>query len=90
MREEERSLSKLPPYKMKKNEHNDPSFSRKQAWPITTGAQPFVKEHLLTRITKENCQIIWVYENVQTTKLNTRGPGSETLWIYSQYCIYIL
>jgi hypothetical protein len=39
---------------------NDPNFDRKLDL-ITAGAKPFLKEHLLTKITRENCQIIINY-----------------------------
>lgn len=39
---------------------DDPNFNRKLDH-IAEGARPFVKEHLLTRITKENCLIIIAY-----------------------------
>jgi hypothetical protein len=38
----------------------DPNFDRKLDL-ITAGARPFIKQHLLTRITGENCQIIVDY-----------------------------
>jgi integrase/recombinase XerD len=38
----------------------DPNFDRKLDL-ITAGARPFIKEHLLTRITTENCKIIVDY-----------------------------
>lgn len=38
----------------------DPNFDRKLDL-ITAGARPFIKDHLLTRITRENCQIIVDY-----------------------------
>jgi hypothetical protein len=39
---------------------DDPNFDRKLDI-ITAGAKPFVKEHLLNRISKENCQTIVNY-----------------------------
>ena len=39
---------------------NDPNFDRKLDL-IAAGAKPFLKEHLLTKITRENCQIIINY-----------------------------
>jgi hypothetical protein len=41
-------------------EDEDPNFDRKLDL-ITAGARPFVKKHLLTKITRENCQIIINY-----------------------------
>lgn len=41
-------------------EDDDPNFERKLDQ-ITADAQPFIKEHLLTRITHVNCQIIISY-----------------------------
>jgi hypothetical protein len=38
----------------------DPNFDRKLD-AITAGAPPHLKEHLLTRISRENCQIICKY-----------------------------
>ena len=35
-------------------EREDPNFDRKLDL-ITAGANPFLKEHLLTKITRENC-----------------------------------
>jgi hypothetical protein len=40
-------------------EDEDPNFDRKLDL-ITAGARPFVKKHLLTKITRENCQIILI------------------------------
>lgn len=39
---------------------NDPNFDRKLD-AITAGALPHVKEHLLTKISRENCQTIVNY-----------------------------
>ncbi len=53
---EERFTSKLQTYREKEKggeEDNDPNFDRKLDL-ITAGAQPFVKEHLLTKITRPN------------------------------------
>jgi len=38
----------------------DPNFDRKLDL-ITAGAKPFIKKHLLTRITKDNCLVIINY-----------------------------
>jgi integrase/recombinase XerD len=41
-------------------QEEDPNFDRKLDL-ITAGASPFVKEHLLTKISRENCQVIVNY-----------------------------
>ena len=70
MRGEKRFLNKLQPYNNgEKEEDDDPNFDRKLDL-ITAGAQPFVKEHLLTRITKENCQIIINYILAMQTEVS--------------------
>jgi hypothetical protein len=40
--------------------NDDPSFDRKLDV-VTAGARPFVKEHLLTKISRESCQTIVDY-----------------------------
>lgn len=47
----------------------DPNFDRKLDL-ITAGAKPFVKEHLLTRISKENCLVIIAYVLTMQTEIN--------------------
>ena len=47
----------------------DPNFDRKLDL-ITAGARPFVKENLLTRITRENCVIITNYIIAMQTEIN--------------------
>ncbi len=42
------------------NKDNDPNFDRKLDI-ITLGAKPYVKEHLLTKISRENCKILINY-----------------------------
>lgn len=42
------------------NDYEDPNFDRKLDL-ITAGAHPFIKDHLLTRITSKNCAIIIAY-----------------------------
>ena len=42
------------------NNNNDVNFDRKLDI-ITAGAKPFVKEHLLNRISNKNCQLIIDY-----------------------------
>lgn len=39
------------------NHDNDPNFDRKLDL-VTAGAKPHIREHLLTKISKENCKII--------------------------------
>lgn len=51
------------------NQEVDPNFDRKLDL-ITAGAQPFVKEHLLTRITREDCQIIINYILAMQTEVS--------------------
>ncbi len=50
-------------------EKEDPNFDRKLDL-VTEGAHPFVKEHLLTRITRENCSIIIAYILAFNTEVN--------------------
>lgn len=42
------------------NDDNDPNFDRKLDL-VTAGAKPHIREHLLTKISKENCKIIVDY-----------------------------
>lgn len=51
------------------NNLDDPNFERKLDL-ITDGAKPFLKEHLLTRISLENCLIIIAYILVMQTEIN--------------------
>jgi integrase/recombinase XerD len=51
------------------NNEEDPNFDRKLDI-ITAGARPFVKEHLLTKITRENCQILIDYILAMQTEVN--------------------
>jgi hypothetical protein len=44
----------------KKQENEDPNFDRKLDL-VTAGAQPFVKEYLLTKISRENANTIIAY-----------------------------
>ena len=48
---------------------NDPNFDRKLDL-ITAGAKPFIKKHLLTKITRENCLIIINYVLAFQTEVN--------------------
>jgi hypothetical protein len=41
-------------------DNDDPNFDRKLDL-VTTGAKPHIREHLLTKISKENCKIIVDY-----------------------------
>jgi hypothetical protein len=47
--------------------YDDPNFERKLDL-VTAGGRPFIKEHLLNRITRENC----------TTIINFGGPNFDT------------
>lgn len=47
----------------------DPNFDRKLDL-ITAGAKPFIKKHLLTRITKDNCLVIINYILAFQTEVN--------------------
>lgn len=49
--------------------NEDPNFDCKLDL-ITAGARPFVKEHLLTKITRENCQTIVNYILAMQTELS--------------------
>jgi hypothetical protein len=51
--------------------NNDPNFDRKLDI-ITTGARPHIKEHLLRKITRENCKIIVDYVLALLTEV---GPA---------------
>ena len=52
---------------------NDPNFERKLD-EITEGAEPFVKKHLLERITTVNCRTIIAYILAMMTEVNPK-PG---------------
>jgi integrase/recombinase XerD len=47
---------------------DDPNFDRKLDY-ITAGSTPFLKKHLLNRITKENCSIIIDYITAMQTEI---------------------
>jgi integrase/recombinase XerD len=51
------------------NSNNDVNLDRKLDI-ITAGAKPFVKEHLLTKISRENCQIIANYIMAMQTEVS--------------------
>jgi integrase/recombinase XerD len=55
------------------DDNNDPNFDRKFDL-ITDGAHSFVKNHLLTRITRENCRIIVDYIMAFQTEV---GPSQQ-------------
>src|SRR5919108_5485453 len=50
---------------------DDPNFERKLDT-ITEGAQPFVKKHLLEKITRVNCNIIIAYIMAMQVETNPR------------------
>jgi hypothetical protein len=53
--------------------YDDPNFDRKLDL-VTVGGRPFIKEHLLTRITRENCLIIINYVLAMQTEV---GPSER-------------
>ena len=53
------------------NNNNEVNFDRKLD-AITAGTKSFVKEHLLNRISKENCQIIIDYILAKQTEVSPR------------------
>jgi hypothetical protein len=53
--------------------YDDPNFERKFDL-VTDGAHPFVKDHLMTRITHENCKIIVDYIMAFQTEA---GPSQQ-------------
>jgi integrase/recombinase XerD len=55
------------------NDDNDPNFDRKLDL-VTSGGHPYIKDHLLTRITKENCQVIITYVLDLITEVNPSEP----------------
>ncbi len=74
MEEEDRLLNNLQQQvttttNNNEEEKEDPNFDRKLDL-ITAGARPFVKEHLLTKITRQNCQIIINYILAMQTEVN--------------------
>ncbi len=71
---EERFISKLQNYNNGEKEKggeedNDRNFDRKLDF-MTAGGQPFVKENLLTKITRPNCQIIINYILAMQTEVS--------------------
>jgi hypothetical protein len=59
------------PQKIVVNEE-DPNFERKLDL-VTAGGRPFVREHMLTRITRENCMIIINYIPALQTEVSPSG-----------------
>jgi integrase len=58
---------------------NDPNFERKLDL-ITEGTQPFVKKHLLTKISRVNCNVIIAYILAFMTEVNPKpGYRRETI-----------
>ena len=55
------------------NKYNDPNFYRKLDL-ITEGARPYIKNHLLTRISRENCITIVNYMLAMQTEV---GPSER-------------
>jgi len=48
---------------------DDPNFERKLEV-VTAGAKPFVKEHLLNKITRDNCKVIVDYMLTMQTEVS--------------------
>ena len=51
------------------NNINDPIFDHKLDL-ITAGARPYLKEHLLNKISRENCSVIINYILTMQTEIN--------------------
>lgn len=64
----QRSDNEIPPQQL-----SDPNFDRKLDL-ITAGSHAYLKEHLLTRITRENCLVIINYILAFQTEVNP-SPG---------------
>lgn len=64
-----RATSTVDKEKEDDNNSLDPNFDRKLDL-ITEGAQPHLREHLLTKITRENCQTIVNYILAMQTELS--------------------
>jgi integrase len=62
-------MERRPPDIVSLTHSDDPNFDRKLDL-ITAGAKPFIKEHILTRITHENCQVIIDYILAFQTEVN--------------------
>ena len=67
-------------YEIESQGLNDPNFDRKLDL-ITAGAQPYIKDHLLTRITKQNCLTLVAYILAFQTEVNP-APGYKIDTIY--------
>jgi integrase len=63
------SLNQLNTHDFVTNSNDDPNFERKFDL-ATEGARPFVKEHLLTKISRENCSTIITYILAMQTEIN--------------------
>ncbi len=59
-------------------EKEDPNFDRKLDL-ITAGATPFLKEHLLTKITRENCLTIINYVLAMQTESKLKPKSQNTI-----------
>ena len=64
-----RSVDQHHHHDIKAGDDSDPNFDRKLDI-ITAGAKPFVKEHLLTKISKENCKILINYIMAMQTEVS--------------------
>jgi integrase len=64
-------MGQEPPQQLFNNnlDNNDPNFDRKFNL-ATEGARPFIKEHLLTRISRENCSTIIAYILAMQVEIN--------------------
>lgn len=66
-------FGQIPPVVLEKKRDfgglDDPNFDRKLDL-IIAGANPFLKEHLLTRISRENCIVIIAYVLAMQTEIN--------------------
>ena len=67
-------------YEIESQGLNDPNFDRKLDL-ITAGAQPYIKDHLLTRITKQNCLTLVAYILAFQTEVKP-APGYRIDTIY--------
>lgn len=56
-------------FNLDNNNNSDPNFDRKFDL-ATEGARPFIKEHLLTRISQENCSTIIAYILAMEVEIN--------------------
>jgi hypothetical protein len=67
------------------NTYNDPNFDRKLDL-VTAGARPYIKDHLLTRISRKNCITIVNYMLAMQTEV---GPAQsyriDTLYKLKQF-----